>query len=100
MLPHISLNFNHDHHFCDDCFRRSPVTVAILAKTLVNLPPKQQRNMLGELLYFWVVKLEPIFAAKITGMLLELDQTQILHLLESPEALKDKVKEAIDVLGN
>lgn len=37
-------------------------------------------------------------AAKVTGMLLEMDQTEVLHLLESPEALKAKVAEAMDVL--
>ncbi|KAG6710580.1 hypothetical protein I3842_05G008600 [Carya illinoinensis] len=33
-------------------------------------------------------------------MLLEMDQTEVLHLLESPEALKAKVAEAMDVLRN
>uniref|UniRef100_F6H1B3 PABC domain-containing protein n=1 Tax=Vitis vinifera TaxID=29760 RepID=F6H1B3_VITVI len=36
----------------------------------------------------------------MTGMLLEMDQTEVLHLLESPEALKSKVAEAMDVLRN
>ena len=35
-----------------------------------------------------------------SGMLLEMDQTEVLHLLESPEALKAKVAEAMDVLRN
>ncbi|GFQ02574.1 polyadenylate-binding protein 8 [Phtheirospermum japonicum] len=33
-------------------------------------------------------------------MLLEMDQTEVLHLLESPDALKSKVSEAMDVLRN
>jgi polyadenylate-binding protein len=33
-------------------------------------------------------------------MLLEMDQTEVLHLLESPDALKSKVAEAMDVLHN
>ncbi|GFP93092.1 polyadenylate-binding protein 4 [Phtheirospermum japonicum] len=37
-------------------------------------------------------------AAKVTGMLHEMDQTEVLHLLESPDALKSKVSEAVDVL--
>lgn len=44
--------------------------------------------MLGENLYPLVEQLEPDNAAKVTGMLLEMDQTEVLHLLESPEALK------------
>ena len=54
--------------------------------------------MLGENLYPLVEQLEPESAAKVTGMLLEMDQTEVLHLLESPEALKAKVTEAMDVL--
>lgn len=56
--------------------------------------------MLGENLYPLVEQLEPESAAKVTGMLLEMDQTEVLHLLESPEALKAKVAEAIEVLRN
>lgn len=54
--------------------------------------------MLGESLYPLVDQLEHAQAAKITGMLLEMDQTEVLHLLESPEALKAKVAEAMEVL--
>lgn len=45
-------------------------------------------------------QLERENAAKVTGMLLEMDQTEVLHLLESPEALKAKVQEAMEVLRN
>lgn len=56
--------------------------------------------MLGESLYPLVDQLEHDMAAKVTGMLLEMDQTEVLHLLESPEALKAKVAEAMEVLRN
>lgn len=56
--------------------------------------------MLGENLYPLVDQLEHDNAAKVTGMLLEMDQTEVLHLLESPEALKAKVAEAMEVLRN
>lgn len=56
--------------------------------------------MLGENLFPLVNNLEHEHAAKVTGMLLEMDQTEVLHLLESPEALKAKVSEAMDVLKN
>ena len=57
-------------------------------------------QLLGENLYPLVDQLEHENAAKVTGMLLEMDQTEVLHLLESPEALKAKVSEAMDVLRN
>lgn len=57
-------------------------------------------QMLGESLYPLVDQLEHDNAAKVTGMLLEMDQTEVLHLLESPEALKAKVEEAMEVLRN
>ncbi|ESQ47962.1 hypothetical protein EUTSA_v10021769mg [Eutrema salsugineum] len=100
MLPLISFNFFNDRYSCVDSSRKSPMDVATLANALVNLSPEQQQKMLGELLYPLVERLEPFFADKITGMLLEIEQTEILHLIESPEALKDKVEEAIDVLGD
>ena len=55
-------------------------------------------QMLGEQLYPLVESLERGDAGKVTGMLLEMDQTEVLHLIESPGALKQKVSEAMDVL--
>lgn len=77
-----------------------PVPIGALATALANATPEQQRTMLGENLYPLVEQLEPEMAAKVTGMLLEMDQTEVLHLLESPEALKAKVAEAMEVLRN
>ncbi|GMI91138.1 poly(A) binding protein 2, ARABIDOPSIS POLY(A) BINDING 2, POLY(A) BINDING PROTEIN 2 [Hibiscus trionum] len=75
-----------------------PMPVPALASSLANATPEQQRTMLGESLYPLVERLERDSAAKVTGMLLEMDQTEVLHLLESPEALKAKVAEAMEVL--
>ncbi|CDY22978.1 BnaC03g40910D [Brassica napus] len=58
----------------------------------------EQRTLIGETLYPLVELLQPLFAPKITGMLLELPRTQIFRCIESPEVLKEKVNEAIDVL--
>ncbi|XP_022763418.1 polyadenylate-binding protein 2-like [Durio zibethinus] len=75
-----------------------PIPIGALASALANATPDQQRTMLGENLYPLVEQLEPDAAAKVTGMLLEMDQTEVLHLLESPDALKAKVAEAMEVL--
>lgn len=55
-------------------------------------------QMLGDSLYPLVKQLEPVDTAKVTGMLLEMDQTEVLHLLESPDALRAKVAEAMEIL--
>jgi polyadenylate-binding protein len=75
-----------------------PLPISALASALASAPPEQQRAMLGEQLYPLVDVLEHDLAGKVTGMLLEMDQTEVLHLIESPEALKAKVAEAMEVL--
>ncbi|KAG5401364.1 hypothetical protein IGI04_015971 [Brassica rapa subsp. trilocularis] len=77
-----------------------PMPAGALASSLAQASPAQQRTILGETLYPLVNKIEHENAAKVTGMLLEMDQTEVLHLIESPEALNAKVSEALDVLRN
>ncbi|KAL2457768.1 Polyadenylate-binding protein 8 [Forsythia ovata] len=76
------------------------IPVQTLASKLANAPPSEHRMMLGENLYPLIEQLEPEAASKVTGMLLEMDQTEVLHLMESPGALRAKVAEAIQVLRN
>uniref|UniRef100_K1R3E4 Polyadenylate-binding protein n=1 Tax=Magallana gigas TaxID=29159 RepID=K1R3E4_MAGGI len=45
-----------------------------------------------------MMKQQPDLAGKITGMLLEIDNSELLHMLESQESLEAKVKEAVAVL--
>jgi len=72
----------------------SQLTTAMLAAA----PPEQQKQMLGERLFPLVQQLQPELAGKITGMLLEMDNSELLLLLESSEALVLKTDEAISVL--
>ncbi|KAL6984242.1 hypothetical protein U1Q18_017621 [Sarracenia purpurea var. burkii] len=81
-----------------DVQRPGPVPMSTLASALASATPENQRLMLGEQLFPLVELLERDHAGKVTGMLLEMDQTEVLHLIESPDALKKKVGEAMDVL--
>ena len=54
--------------------------------------------MLGMRLLPFIQAMHPDKASKITGMLLEIDNTELLHMLESPEALAAKTQEAVSVL--
>nr|GEW23714.1 polyadenylate-binding protein 8-like [Tanacetum cinerariifolium] len=53
--------------------------------------------MLDEILYPLVDRLEHEHAAKVTGLILEMDPTEVLHLLESPTELM--VAKTMDILG-
>ena len=68
------------------------------ASSLAAAPPEQQKQLLGERLFPLISAVEPQLAGKITGMLLEMDNGELLNLLESPEALNAKIMEAISVL--
>lgn len=65
---------------------------------LANALPEQQKQILGERLFPQVQSLQPELAGKITGMLLEMDNSEVLLLLDNQEALVAKVDEAIEVL--
>lgn len=49
-------------------------------------------------MYPLVQTLQPEMASKITGMLLEMDMPEIIHLLENEQSLRSKVDEAMAVL--
>jgi len=68
------------------------------AKNLSQADPQKQKQMIGERVFPLVQQREPKLAGKITGMLLEMDNTELLHLLESPQSLSDKINEALAVL--
>lgn len=58
----------------------------------------EQKQMLGERLFPIIQKVYPDYAGKVTGMLLEIDNAELLLLLDSPEQLKSKMDEAVTVL--
>ena len=48
--------------------------------TLQNVPPQQQKQILGEALYPKIYERNSSLAGKITGMLLEMDNTELINL--------------------
>ncbi|KAF7690879.1 polyadenylate-binding protein 1b [Silurus meridionalis] len=73
---------------------QEPLTASMLAAA----PPQEQKQMLGERLFPLIQNMHSNLAGKITGMLLEIDNSELLHMLESPESLRSKVDEAVAVL--
>lgn len=69
-----------------------------LAKALADASEEQKKQMIGERLFPLIKAKQPELAGKITGMLLEMDNTELLHLLESQTALNEKIQEALEVL--
>jgi len=73
---------------------QEPLTATMLAAA----PPQEQKQMLGERLFPLIQGMYPDLAGKITGMLLEIDNSELVHMLEDPQSLKGKVDEAVAVL--
>ncbi|XP_063307259.1 E3 ubiquitin-protein ligase UBR5 isoform X4 [Pelobates fuscus] len=61
-------------------------------------PLPAHRQALGERLYPRVQAMQPAFASKITGMLLELSPAQLLLLLASEDSLRARVDEAMELI--
>lgn len=70
-----------------------------LAGAIANLPIDQQKRILGEELYPKIVSTgkaqEPEAAGKITGMMLDLDNQEILALLEDDELFSNHFEDAL-----
>jgi len=73
---------------------QEPLTATMLAAA----PPQEQKQMLGERLFPLIQRMYPDLAGKITGMLLEIDNSDLVHMLEDQTSLKGKVEEAVSVL--
>ena len=61
------------------------------SQILNHANPQEQKQMLGEKLYPIIQAAQPELAGKITGMLLEMENSEILHMLEDNTSLNDKV---------
>ncbi|KAI0093688.1 hypothetical protein BDY19DRAFT_1063496 [Irpex rosettiformis] len=78
----------------------APVAPAVpeLSPAFAQASSTEQKQMLGEVIYMRIAPTQPELAGKITGMLLEMDNAELLHLLDAQEALDAKVNEALNVL--
>merc|ERR1719510_861314 len=56
---------------------QEPLTASMLAQA----PPSEQKQMLGERLFPLIQTMYPDLAGKITGMLLEIDNSELVHML-------------------
>ncbi|KAK9127591.1 hypothetical protein Syun_016388 [Stephania yunnanensis] len=65
---------------------------------LTSVSQQQQKQILGDHIFPFVKNLKHKDAGKLTGMILEMDNTELLRLLDSPNALTAKVDEAAQVL--
>jgi len=75
---------------------QEPLTTQMLASAL----PQEQKQMLGERLYPLIsrISMKDSDVGKITGMILEMENAEILMMLQDEELLQTKVNEAASVL--
>uniref|UniRef100_A0A4X2K5X7 Polyadenylate-binding protein n=1 Tax=Vombatus ursinus TaxID=29139 RepID=A0A4X2K5X7_VOMUR len=76
----------------------TPRQEALTSFMLTSALPQEQKQILGERLFPLIQGIHPTLAGKITGMLLEIDNSELLHMLECPKSLLGKVNEAVTVL--
>ncbi|KAB7497219.1 Maternally expressed PAB C-terminal protein [Armadillidium nasatum] len=62
------------------------------ASDLANATPQERKLMLGERVYPQVKKFYPELASKITGMILEINNNDLLQILENPNLVKKKAR--------
>ncbi|KAF4125610.1 polyadenylate-binding protein [Geosmithia morbida] len=70
---------------------------SVIQAQIAGAAPAQQKQMLGEMLFPKIQAVNGDLAGKITGMLLEMDNAELVSLLEDDIALKAKIDEAITV---
>ncbi|KAL2283628.1 hypothetical protein FJTKL_09700 [Diaporthe vaccinii] len=70
---------------------------SLLQAQVAAAAPPQQKQILGEAIFPKISNLQPDLAGKITGMLLEMDNQELINLIDDDNALRAKVDEAMNV---
>ncbi|CAG9772956.1 unnamed protein product [Ceutorhynchus assimilis] len=78
--------------------QRHGLDAPIIDGRYAQVAPQETKQILGEQLFKIVEKLHPELAGKITGMLLEIDNSELVHMIKNQESLRARVEEAIAVL--
>ena len=68
-------------------------------KENLNKAVSLQKQMLGKHLFPLIQRMYPDLARKITGMILEKGNKEILKLIENPVDLTKEVQDAVDTLN-
>jgi len=81
----------------------APIPMAVPGAVPMPVPvpvsPEEQKRLLGEKLYSLISLTQPQLAGKITGMILDSSPLEeIVQLIDVPQALSDKIDEALKVL--
>jgi len=87
------------HVTCDGCKNDYPSGCQMCFDGLFEkAQPAEKKRLIGERLYPKIQVVEPRLAGKITGMLLEMDNAELMVLLTEQRALMNKINEALAVL--
>jgi len=70
----------------------------LVASVLASMSDAEQKQAIGERLFPLIQARHGDRAGKITGMLLEMDNSELLHMLDDQQALLTKETEALKVL--
>nr|XP_037838665.1 polyadenylate-binding protein 1-like isoform X1 [Chlorocebus sabaeus] len=98
LLPYRCSSAAHSTYRVQEPAVHVPGQEPLTASMLAAAPLHEQKQMIGERLYPLIHDVHTQLAGKITGMLLEIDNSELLLMLESPESLHAKIDEAVAVL--